>query len=103
MYDNFCKYLIETYPDDFAAWLLGKVTPLTKLEPTELISAPIRADSLLLQGEDVVLHVEFQTKPDPKIPRRMADYFLRLLNKFPEHEIKQVVIYLRRTNSPLVQ
>ncbi|NEO83049.1 MAG: Rpn family recombination-promoting nuclease/putative transposase [Spirulina sp. SIO3F2] len=102
MYDNFCKYLIETYPDDFAVWLLGKSFPLTRLEPTELITEPVRVDSLLLQGEDRVLHVEFQTNPDPTIPRRMADYFLRLTKKFPNQQVKQVVIYLRRTNSPLV-
>lgn len=103
MYDNFCKYLIETYPDDFAVWLLGKVTPLTKLEPTELISAPIRADSLLLQGEDVVLHVEFQTKPDEEIPERMANYYLRIRKKFAQKRIVQVVVYLKATTSPLVK
>ncbi|MGB0564905.1 MAG: Rpn family recombination-promoting nuclease/putative transposase, partial [Spirulinaceae cyanobacterium] len=103
MYDNFCKYLIETYPDDFATWLLGKVTPLTKLEPTELITEPIRADSLLLQGEDVVLHVEFQTGVDAEIPERMANYYLRIRKKFTSKRIVQVVVYLRQTGSPLVE
>lgn len=103
MYDNLCKYLIETYPDDFAAWLLGKPVALTQLEPTELVAEPIRMDSLLWQGEEMVLHVEFQTDPDPTMPRRMADYFLRLTKKFPQQQIRQVVIYLRQTGSELVQ
>ncbi|MEM8637787.1 MAG: Rpn family recombination-promoting nuclease/putative transposase [Cyanobacteria bacterium P01_G01_bin.54] len=103
MYDNFCKYLIETYPDDFAAWLIGQSVPLSRLEPTELISEPIRADSLLLQGQDVVLHVEFQTQPDAAIPERMAQYYLRIHKKFASQRIVQVVVYLRATSSPLVK
>ncbi|MEA5421059.1 Rpn family recombination-promoting nuclease/putative transposase [Spirulina sp. CCNP1310] len=102
MYDNSCKFLIETYPADFAAWLIGQPIPLTELQPTELASDPIRADSLLLQGDDVVLQVEFQTQPDPTMPRRMADYFLRIHKKFPQKRVKQVVIYLRTSRSPLV-
>ncbi|TVQ51597.1 MAG: Rpn family recombination-promoting nuclease/putative transposase [Spirulina sp. DLM2.Bin59] len=102
MYDNSCKFLIETYPADFAAWLIGEPIPLTELKPTELASEPIRADSLLLQGDDVVLHIEFQTQPDPTMPRRMADYFLRIQKKFPQKRVKQVVLYLRTSQSPLV-
>jgi predicted transposase/invertase (TIGR01784 family) len=103
VYDNSCKYLIETFPADFAAWLIGKPVNLTELKPTELVSEPIRADSLLLQGGDVVLQVEFQTQPDPTMPRRMADYFLRIQKKFPAKQVKQVVIYLRSSRSPLVR
>lgn len=103
MYDNSCKYLIENYPEDFATWLIGKPINLTELKPTELVSEPIRADSLLLQGSDVVLQVEFQTQPDPTMPRRMADYFLRIQKKFPTKQVKQVVIYLRSSQSPLVR
>ncbi|NEO86072.1 MAG: Rpn family recombination-promoting nuclease/putative transposase [Spirulina sp. SIO3F2] len=103
MYDNFCKYLIETYPHDFANWLLGKSIVLTRLEPTELITEPIRADSLMLQGGDVVLHVEFQTQPDDEMPERMANYYLRIRKKFADKQIVQVVVYLRKTSSPLVK
>ena len=35
-------------------------------------------------------------------PFRMADYRLRLHRKFPEKEIQQFVIYLTRSDSPLV-
>ena len=37
------------------------------------------------------------------MPFRMADYYLRLRRKFPEREIQQVVIYLKRTSSDLVR
>ncbi len=69
MYDNICKFLAETFPLDFAQWLLGKPIPLTQLSPSELSLEPIRADALiLLESEEVVLHVEFQTRPEPDIP-----------------------------------
>ncbi|NEO85536.1 MAG: Rpn family recombination-promoting nuclease/putative transposase [Spirulina sp. SIO3F2] len=104
MYDNLCKYLIEQFPEDFATWLLGETIALAELSPKELSNEPIRADSLiLLQGPDIILHVEFQTRPDPKMGQRMADYFLRVHRKFPNKRMHQVVVYLQKTNSPLVK
>ncbi|MEA5550588.1 Rpn family recombination-promoting nuclease/putative transposase [Anabaena cylindrica UHCC 0172] len=103
MYDNTCKFLAETFPTDFATWLLGKPIPLTKLKPSELSIEPIRADSVIfLQSSEIILHLEFQTQPDQEIPFRMADYRLRLHRKFPYKEIWQVVIYLTRSDLPLV-
>jgi predicted transposase/invertase (TIGR01784 family) len=102
-YDSICKFLAETFPTDFASWLLGKPIALTKLEPSELSVEPIRADSVIfLESSAIILHLEFQTEPNKNIPFRMADYKLRLYRKFPERQIHQVVIYLNRTDSPLV-
>lgn len=103
MYDNICKILAETFPSDFASWLLGKPVNFAKLEPSELSAEPIRADSLIfLESPDLILHIEFQTRPDENIFLRALDYWLRLRRKFPTKEIYQVVIYLKPTNSPLV-
>ena len=52
MYDNICKFLAETFPNDMATWLLGKSVYLTELSPQELSLEPIRADSLILQQSD---------------------------------------------------
>jgi predicted transposase/invertase (TIGR01784 family) len=102
-YDNTCKYLAETFPSDFASWLLGKPIPLTKLEPSELSVEPIRADSVIfLESSEIILHIEFQTEPNKNMPFRMADYKLRLYRKFPERQIYQVIIYLNPSNSSLV-
>jgi len=102
-YDNTCKYLAENFPTDFAIWLLGKPIALTKLEPSELSAEPIRADSVIfLESADLILHIEFQTKTDPKMAFRMLDYWVRLHRKYPNKEIYQVVIYLNPTNSSLV-
>ncbi len=98
MYDNVCKFIAEHYKDDLATWLLGVPIKLTELSPTELSNEPIRADSLiLLQSDDLILHTEFQTDPDPKIPFRMIDYRVRGYRRFPHKEMRQIVIYLSNT------
>lgn len=64
MFDNICKFLAENFSVDFANWLLGEPIALTELSPKELSLEPIRADALiLLQSDEQVLHIEFQTEP----------------------------------------
>jgi predicted transposase/invertase (TIGR01784 family) len=100
MYDNFSKFLTDEYPQDFSSWLLGEQISFTELLPKELSIEPIRADSMiLLQSLRIILHLEFQTDPDPDMPFRMADYALRIYRKFPDRQLVQVVIYLRKTSS----
>ncbi|MEO0758923.1 MAG: hypothetical protein AAFY78_18860, partial [Cyanobacteria bacterium J06648_16] len=71
MFDPVCKFLVETFPEDFASWLLGKPAELTELSPSELSNEPIRADALiLLQSQETVLHLEFQTRPTPAMAFR---------------------------------
>ncbi|MGF1674701.1 MAG: Rpn family recombination-promoting nuclease/putative transposase [Rivularia sp. (in: cyanobacteria)] len=103
MFDNVCKFLAENFSSDFATWLLGESITLTELSPKELSLEPIRADSIIfLQSDEKILHIEFQTQPDAKIPFRMIDYRVRGYRRFPHKEMHQVVIYLNRTNSELV-
>ncbi|MBV9388586.1 MAG: Rpn family recombination-promoting nuclease/putative transposase [Chroococcidiopsidaceae cyanobacterium CP_BM_ER_R8_30] len=104
MFDNISKFLAEQFSVDLASWLLGEPITLTELSPSELSLEPIRADALiLLQSDEVVLHCEFQTDPDPTMPFRMADYRLRVYRRFPQKRMVQVVVYLRATGSELVQ
>ncbi|MEO1401949.1 MAG: hypothetical protein AAFV72_11965 [Cyanobacteria bacterium J06635_1] len=101
MFDTVCKFLVETFSTDFATWLLGEPVELTELSPTELSLEPIRADALLLlQSTNQLLHIEFQTRPI--VPFRMLDYWVRGFRKFPEKEMRQIVIYLQKSRSPLV-
>lgn len=87
----------------FYHYPFGQPHTLTTLSPTELFSEPIRADALiLLQSDTLVLHIEFQTQPDEAIAFRMADYRLRVYRHFPDKRMYQVVVYLRRSRSPLV-
>jgi predicted transposase/invertase (TIGR01784 family) len=103
MYDNTCRFLAEHFSADFATWLLGKSIVLTEIEPSELSLDPIRADALiLLQSEDAILHLEFQTTPKKNVPFRMLDYRTRGYRRYPGKPMKQVVIYLKPTTSDLV-
>jgi predicted transposase/invertase (TIGR01784 family) len=103
MYDNTCRFLAEHFSSDFARWLLGTPVPLTEIKPSELSLEPIRADAMiLLQSEDAILHLEFQTLPKQTIPFRMLDYRVRGHRRYPDKPMKQVVIYLKSTPSELV-
>jgi len=102
MFDAVCKFLVETFSEDFARWLLGEAVSLTELSPSELLLEPIRADVLLLQSEQRVLHLEFQTQSDPTMPFRMLDYWVRLHRRLPGRDIRQVVIYLLPSTSQWV-
>jgi predicted transposase/invertase (TIGR01784 family) len=103
MFDNTCKFLAESFSEDFASWLLGHPITMTQLSHSELSLEPIRADALiLLNSDDFVLHVEFQTEPDPTMDFRMADYRLRVFRRFPKKRMRQVVVYLTRSTSELV-
>ncbi len=104
MFDNVCKFLAETFSIDFASWLLGESIPLTELSPSELSLEPIRADALiLLQSDNIVLHLEFQTQPKDDIPFRMIDYRLRVYRRFLDKRMRQFVVYLKQTTSDKVQ
>jgi predicted transposase/invertase (TIGR01784 family) len=103
MYDNICKFLAETYSRDFVSWLLGEPLTLTILSYSELSLEPIRADALiLLESEEVMLHLEFQAEPDENMPFRMLDYRTQVYRWFPDKTMHQVVIYLKETGSEFV-
>ena len=76
---------------------------MTELKPSELSLEPIRADAMiLLQSDDSILHIEFQTLPKKKIPFRMLDYRVRGHRRYEDKAMRQVVIYLKPTTSELV-
>ncbi|MDJ0733519.1 MAG: Rpn family recombination-promoting nuclease/putative transposase [Nostocaceae cyanobacterium] len=103
MYDDTCRFLAENYSADFASWLMGTPVTMTEIQPSELLLEPIRADALiLLESDELVLHLEFQTRPKNDIPFRILDYRVRMYRKYPTKPMRQVVIYLKQTTSELV-
>jgi predicted transposase/invertase (TIGR01784 family) len=103
MFDNTCKFIAELYSSDFATWLLGEPITLTVLSPTGVTWEAMQTDGvILLQSNEVVLHIEFRTKPDESLPFEMAHYYLRIYERFPDKQIHQVVIYLEKTTSEQV-
>lgn len=102
-YDNTCKYLAETYPAEFARWLLASDTSDIQVLKTELNLEPIRADSVtFLQIPNQILHLEFQTTPKsiPPLDFRMLDYYTKLKRQY-WCDIEQVLIFLQQTNAPI--
>ncbi|MEN9261560.1 MAG: hypothetical protein Q6L60_11405, partial [Thermostichus sp. HHBFW_bins_43] len=102
-YDNLCKALVEANPLPFVQWLVGQTTEPIQILKTELSLEPVRADFVsFLQLGPQVLHLEFQTDPDPEMPLRMLDYFVRLRRQY-RCPVLQIVLFLRQSGSTLVQ
>ncbi len=101
-YDNLLKYLAEHYPAALATWLLGKPVTHVRVLKTELSLQPIRADSVhLLETDEEILHVEFETDPtnsEPPLELRMLDYFVRVYRR-ERKLVRQVVIVLAKTGA----
>jgi predicted transposase/invertase (TIGR01784 family) len=103
MYDDTCRFLAEHFSADFASWLMGVPVTMTELQPSELSLDLIRADAMiLLQSDEAILHIEFQTLPKEEIPFRMLDYRVRGKRRYKNKTMRQVVIYLKPTTSQLV-
>lgn len=102
-YDNVCKTLAETYPKDFARWLLTVEPRQIQVLKAESSIEPIRADSVtFLQTENRILHLEFQTRTTskPPLPLRILDYSVRLTRKY-KVPVTQVVIFLQETDDQI--
>ena len=104
-FDSVLKFMVKSAPQAFVDWLLPESGDNSwELLDTELTLEPIRADTVFfLRGQGRILHLEFQTEAQskPAMPLRMLDYWVRLHRQYA-CEVEQVVIYLRRTQSPLV-
>lgn len=100
-FDAISKHLIQTYPCDFAWFTLGRedvqvVEVVDTQQPT--VSAS-HADSLIrvrIDGREALVHTEFQTtdSTDPPMPRRMAGYIGRAIERHGL-PVCSSVIYLR--------
>jgi len=113
--DDFCKQLVARHPASIGCWVLAITQPNDtspqhtanwSLLDRELSSDPLHADSVILlpqtgQGAPL-LHLEFQTRPDPAMAERMLEYWIRLHRRFGL-PIRQVVIHLKPTTSPLAR
>lgn len=95
-WDDSLKIFISENPQDFATWLLGEAQVKVKLL-TEFKTRTIEADALLevtLNGEDMLLHIEFPSTNDPNIGERLLgyNYEAKREHKLPVHSC---VIYLK--------
>jgi SMI1-KNR4 cell-wall len=96
------KNLVRNHPVDFANWLLGSSQAPTCADAEETWAEEIKLNVLILKTEDTILQIDVKTRLDPNIPVQFFNDYLRLSTQFPDKNIRQVVIYLKPTNSPLV-
>jgi predicted transposase YdaD len=95
-WDDSLKMFISENPQDFASWLLEGAQVKRKLL-TGFKTRTIDADALLeviLNGEDMLLQIEFQSTNDPTIGERLLEYNFEAKreHKLPVHSC---VIYLK--------
>ncbi len=95
-WDDSLKMFISENPQDFASWLFEGAQVRGKLL-TEFKTRTIDADALLevmLNGEDMLLQIEFQSTNDPTIGARLLEYNFEAKreHKLPVHSC---VIYLK--------
>ena len=100
-FDAISKHLIQTYPDDFAGFTLGRedVEVLAVIDTEQLTIETHQTDSLIrvrIDDEEVLVHNEFQTtdSTNPPMPRRMAGYIGHAIRQHGL-PIYSNVIYLR--------
>ena len=100
-FDAISKHLIQTYPDDFASFTLGRedVEVLAVIDTEQLTIEAHQTDSLIrvrIDGEEALVHNEFQTtdSTNPPMPRRMVGYIGHAIRQHGL-PIYSNVIYLR--------
>ncbi len=100
-FDAISKHLIQTYPDDFASFTLGRedVEVLAVIDTEQPTFETHQTDSLMrvrIDDEEVLVHNEFQTtdSTNPPMPRRMAGYIGHAIRQHGL-PIYSNVIYLR--------
>jgi len=100
-YDQPLKRLLLRAHDGFLQLVAPGLTWRGELSP-ELPAASRRADLVWEverpDGQRGILHIELQTKPDPEIGQRMAEYGLRLWlrDRLP---VRSLVVLLRQTET----
>ena len=100
-FDTISKHLIQTYPDDFAGFTLGRedVEVLAVIDTEQYTVEARQTDSLIrvrIDDEEVLVHNEFQTtdSTNPPMERRMAGYIGHAIRQYGL-PIYSNVIYLR--------
>jgi len=96
-WDNGMKRLMTESPQDFLDWLL-RGAYFTGKRSQEFESLTIDADAMqevIIEGERVLFHLEFQSTPDPDMEQRLLEYSV-LAYRHHECPVCSVVVYLKK-------
>ncbi len=106
-WDASLKVLLSEKPQDFASWILKGAVVKEKLL-TEFTGRKVSADALLsviYEGDEVLLHIEFQSENDASMAERLLEYNSRARREH-KRDVYSCVIYLRQDGnvppSPLI-
>jgi predicted transposase YdaD len=100
MYDLTMKCISPEFPKDLATLIFGRRLDLKPL-PESLPTTEHRPDFLAkvtTPAREFVIHIEFQTRYDPKMPIRMVSYHGRILYQY-RLPVYPVVVYLSSEDS----
>ncbi|MDW8087802.1 MAG: hypothetical protein RMJ45_07460, partial [Candidatus Calescibacterium sp.] len=70
-----------------------EIRPISQEMQVGKLVADFLAIVKLKDGTELILHIEFQAKNDPDMPKRMLGYFYVVISKH-NLPVKQIVIYL---------
>jgi hypothetical protein len=91
--DILLRDILQKIPEKFIFLLTGKKG--TKILDNTLPSVKERKADLVIELEDSsIFHLELQTYPDKNMPLRMLEYRVLLMQKYPNREIRQMVLYV---------
>ena len=100
-YDDSIKKLIDANPQDFVSLVFGNGHFVLAL-PHELKLLHLYADALfkvMLDGEPVLLHIEFQSGYDPRMQERLLEYNTLASRGYGYLPVYSCVIHLKKDSS----
>ena len=91
--DILLRDILKRIPDKFIYLLTGKRG--VKILDNTFPSIKERKVDFVAELEDgSIFHLELQTYPDKNMPVRMLEYYLLLMQTYPDREINQMVLYV---------
>ncbi len=91
--DILLRDILQRIPEKFIHILTGKKG--VKILDNTFPSIKERKADLVVELEDrSIFHLELQTHPDKNMPLRMLEYRILLMQKYPDREIRQMVLYV---------
>ncbi len=96
-WDSLMKRLVGAKPRHFANWLAAEAIYVRPLD-IELKSQHLFADALLeiiVEGQQALLHIEFQTDRDAEMGIRLLEYNVLASRQYERLPVYSYVIYLR--------
>jgi len=91
--DIFLRDSFQKIPEKFILFLTGK-KGIKILDNTFPTVKERKADLTIELEDGSIFHLELQTYPDKQMPIRMLEYFVLLMQKYPDREIYQMVLYV---------